>query len=332
MEQYNQSPLSLIDTSFENYVRKRKFTADSHMVNGVPDYAFALDYELRQKLMKVPHLYNLAKKYTATYTAHEIQMMNQQGIAVTPDHFGEIYQMGVDCAHKLGIGVPNIFIINRSDMNAYTYATDQASPVIVLHSGIVERMTPGELKAIIAHECGHIHNEHLVLKYFLTSIIDAGASFAGSLLLTGANLMLATFWTRASEVSCDRASLICCDDPMDAYNAMFKLLYGGMINRDTKMNVDALRDQLEETLNNPTRIMELGQFYASNNGYGGIQIGASLMDHPGTLRRIFTEMEFMECETMYQWRPDLKKPGMTLRSKAETDERCKKLVNILDNK
>lgn len=332
MEQYNQSPLSLIDTSFENYVRKRQYNADSHLHHGVPDYAFALDYELRNKLMQIPHLYTLAKKFSATYTANEIQMLNQRGIRVSPEHFGDIYQMGVDCAKTLGIGVPNMFIINDPTLNAYTLATDLSSPVVCLNSGLVERATPGGLKAVIAHECGHIHNEHLVLQYFLKYLLNVGTGAIGSIVLSVSNRMLVSFWDRAMEVSSDRAALLCCDDPQDVLEYRFRSLFGATLNRDTKMNIDALREQLEETLNNPTRILELGQMSVTSNGYGSVTVGTAFNTHPSSLRRIFAQMEFMECETLYQWRPDLKKPGMTIRTKAETDERCKKIINVFDNK
>ena len=51
--------------------------------------------------------------------------------------------------------------------------------------------------------------------------------------------------------------------------------------------------------------------------------------HPITIKRIMADLEFAECETLYQWRPDLKQPGQTLRSQEETDARCKKFIDVI---
>lgn len=307
------SPLDKIDISFTHYVDRRKAAENQHMVNGIPSYAFALDYELREKLKSIPGFYSISQKICGTIVARQIQLANQQGLAVGPDQFPEIYKMGVDCAKRLGIGIPNIFVINDTSINAYTIAADDVSPIIVLHSGIVERMTPGELKCVIGHECGHIHNEHGVYKTVIDSILSSGKGTVG-LILSAANIALMQFWTRAGEITADRAAIICADDVADAMNVNKKLIYGATMNTGYEVNIDALREQLEVTLNNPTRIIEI------------------MSNHPNSIRRVLADKEFEECEVFYQWRPELKKPGAVMRTKKETDQRCQKLVNIMNNK
>ena len=129
-------------------------------------------------------------------------------------------------------------------MNAFTYATDDVTPMIVLFSGLVERMTPGELKCVIAHECGHIHNQHLVFQNVINAILNSGAGSFG-LVLSLANIALMQFWTRAGEVTADRAALICADDPELARNVNAKLLYGGMLNNAGQVDMESLRQQLD---------------------------------------------------------------------------------------
>lgn len=319
MESYRinirRSPLDGIDTSFAHYVEKRREDAGKHMVGSVPDYAFSLDYELRRRLDRIPHFYSVCKKINATIETREIQIYNQQAVAVGPNQYPEIYQMGVDCAHKLGIGLPNIFIYNDTTMNAFTYASDMVSPMIVLYTGIVDRMTPGELKCVIGHECGHIHNQHTVYQNVINKLLNSKSGITGAV-LSCANIALMQLWIRAGEVTADRAAMLCADDLRDNTNVQAKLFSGGTINKEFQheLDVNALRAQLDMTLENPTRILE------------------ALSNHPSSVRRIFACMEFEECEVFYQWRPELKKPGIALRSREETDERCKKLVNIWNNR
>lgn len=319
MESYvintKHSPLRGMDTDFSHYVEKRQESAARHMKGSVPDYAFALDYDLRRKLDQIPHFFSISKKICATIETRQIQLYNQKAILTGPAQYAEIYQMGIDCAHRLGIGVPNIFVYSSTEMNAFTYASDNTSPMIVLYTGIIDRMTPGELKCIIGHECGHIHNQHCVYKNVIGTLLSSGSGTLG-FVLSMANMALMQFWTRAGEITADRASMLCADDVRDAVRAQEKLLSGGIINKEfqNEIDIDALRAQLDMTLDNPTRILEIES------------------DHPSGVRRIFACKEFEECELFYDWRPELKKPGNIMRTKEETDERCKKLVNILDNK
>ena len=48
--QESRSPLSLIDTSFDRYVKMRQASAQEHMDGGVPDYSFALDEQMRKRV------------------------------------------------------------------------------------------------------------------------------------------------------------------------------------------------------------------------------------------------------------------------------------------
>lgn len=310
------SPIRMIDTSFENYVTKRKRETGIHMKGTVPDYAFSLDYELRSRLDQIPHFYSLCKRITSTIENRMMQITNQGALQVGPKQFPEIYQMGVECARRLGIGIPNIYIENDLEMNAYTYASDDTSPLLVLKTGMVDRLTPGELKAVIGHECGHIHNQHLVYQNVINKILTGTSGLAGSFVLSTANQSLMHFWTRAAEVTADRAALICADNVQDVINVDAKLASGGTLNTTYQktVDIDAIYEQLSMTLDNPTRLLEI------------------VSAHPAFARRVFCDKEFEQCEVLYSWRPDMKKPGMRIHTKEETDAKCKKLVNIYRNK
>lgn len=313
-EKNYKSPLDSIDVSFSNYVAMRKREESLHMEDGVPDYAFDLDYELRRRMEQIPHFTGLCKKISATIETRAIQIYNQQAVAVSPEQYGEIYSMGTDCAKRLGIGTPNIFVYPSPQINAFTCASDTISPMIVLYSGIVDRLKPAELKCVIAHECGHIHNEHTIYQNVVGEILNSGSGILG-FFLSVANMALMQFWTRACEITADRAAVICADNVEDAVNVQKKLFSGATFNAEFQenLNLDALKAQLDVTLNNPSRLYEI------------------MSDHPSGLRRIFCMKEFEECEIYYKWRTEKKKPGSIGRNKEETDERCRKLVNIWNN-
>lgn len=317
-DQENLSPVRSMEHSFRTYVKRRKAVEERRMSgNGLPDYAFSVDYEYRKKLDAIPHFYNLAKKICATYASRTLQETNLRGMLVGPEQYPDIYQMGCDCARILGIGIPNIYIVNDQSINAYTVGTDDVEPLIVIHSGLYERVTPGELRCVIGHECGHIHNQHGVYNMIKQLLMAAGTSAAGMISAQLMNLMtmgaefLLNAWSRAAEVTCDRAGMICGERVEDAYNVNAKLLYGAAIGDQGTVNLEALKKQLEMQMGTIARLDEL------------------LTSHPTSVRRIMAEMEFSECEVFYRWRPELKEAGQNMRSREETDERCRRYVDVV---
>ncbi len=331
------SPLANFDYSFAHYLQKRKARISSGMDgNGIPNYAYKPDYDLRKKLDSMPGLFNAARNITATYASRYLQQENMKSLAVGPHQFPEVYQIGCDCAKKLGIAVPNIYIQPSEVVNAYTFATDDDEPFIVVTSLLLKRMSLGELKAVIGHECGHIQNYHstytVLCQLLFSGGVIGGTILGGTILggpalsallepvlaiLTSGMKMALNMWSRAAEVTADRAAMICCDDLEDAYRVNKKFLYGAVEVEDkidTELSTKTLKEQMEMTMNNPNRLYEL-QY-----------------SHPLSIKRIFAEMEFAESETLYKWRPDLKTPGCIMRTKEEVDRRCKRYIDVVNGK
>ncbi len=327
-----RSPIEGMNCSFADYAAKRKAMLTAHMSgNGLPDYAYSMDYEYRKKLDAVPGLFKTLKRTLSPAIQESYHEYLRKGVKASPAQFGEIYRMGCDCAKALGIGIPTIVVCGKirvgntyDEMNAVSYCVDDQEPLIVVTSLMVERMTPGELKAVIGHECGHTHNNHGI--YQTAASILANLGVGGLAIMPGYRTlariasmgvdMLLQMWGRAAEVTADRAAMVCAS-PEDAYGAEKKLLYGGAHiggTVDTDLNVEELRKQLD-AMN--------GSFY---------RLGELSANHPAGARRLFAEMAFSECETLYSWRPDLKKPGRTLRSKSETDEICRNILSVMKGK
>lgn len=338
MSNFIDTPLEGLDYNFLSYLTKKKEFERKHLDgNGLPNYAFKTDYELRKKLDSMPGVYKFAKTYCATVVPQNIQKYSMEGITVGPNQFPEIYEMVRDCANTLGIGIPTLIIVpyfeGGGDFNACTMATDDIEPVILVTGLIVERFTADELKSVIAHECGHIHNNHTLYSLITSILIEAGingligfaaaqgASIPGLQLLLNSLTMGAQvalqMWSRAAEVSADRASVICMGGTDAVKSSLGKFMYNGAdLSNSTsaEINIDALKEQMNLILNSPYRINEL------------------MASHPISIKRVFAALDFAECEKFYDWRPDLKVAGKKLHTKDETDNRCKKYINVLDTK
>lgn len=316
----SQSPLSNMDLSFRTYLNQRLAKNALHITgDDVPDYAYGMDYELRKRLDSIPGLLSFAKKLYGTIASNQMQEANRSGVCVSPTQFPDVYAIACECADRLGIAIPNVYILNNQATNASACCMDDIQPFIIVYSGMYERVTPGELKACIGHECGHIQNNHLVYQNFCNMLLNG--AIAGVSVLAQQFVELATYgaeaalyaWSRAAEVTADRAGMICADTLMDSHMLNAKLMYGATW-KEQEIDFAALREQLDMQMGNVARW------------------GEWISDHPSTVRRIVAEQEFAECETFYAWRPDRKRPDSILRSKEECDRRCKTYIDLSSGK
>ncbi len=312
---YN-SPLSAVQADFGSYINKMRMRDDAHRVNGIPDYAFALDYKLREQIRKLPFFYTLSKKVAEQSEALMRQVHIANAIQAGPNQFPDIYEMAADCAKRLGIGSPNVFILHDQSINAYTYAGETVSPMIVIHSGLIERMTPGELKCVIAHECAHVQNEHTVYQsiynLIMGTLVNVNSISASVLaLISETTYLLLHSWYRAAEVTCDRAAMICADNIEDAIRVNKKLAYGTFINREEEVSIEEVRKQFNDLSATVSLFTELQS------------------THPAAIRRILLSEEFTRCDVLYKWRPEFKKPDMIVYSKEECDKICEKYTAVI---
>ncbi|NEQ27757.1 MAG: M48 family metallopeptidase, partial [Microcoleus sp. SIO2G3] len=220
-------------------------------------------------------------------------------------------------SHRLGIGVPQIFIQGDSNSNAYTFATDDVAPITVLSSQIAESFTPEELKFVIGHECGHIHNLHGVyntVSEIMTNQLAEGILQAVptqgvlNLIIKGGLTIFFKRWSRCAEITCDRAGLICCGDVKTAETALIKLITGSG-NSLQEINIEKFREQIKKVQSTPIQLIEL------------------FSTHPLISKRIAALHLFANCDVFHSWRPESRSQGS--RSKQETDNLCEQVIRVL---
>lgn len=315
---FSTNPTAVIDLNFKHYLQSREGELSSHLVGGIPDYAFSLDQKLRQQITAMGPVRAIAKSLVSIVVPMYKQIQQMQSVAVGPQQYPEIYAIGEDCARRLGIGIPQIFVYYSPMLEAYTIAMDDVAPMIVLSSALVEAFEPQELKFVIGHECGHIHNLHGVyntavelMTNSLAAVILTSIPALGALkfVIQGGLLLFFMRWSRCAEVSCDRAGLICCGDVTTATVALAKLATGG-VDRLQGINIQEYLKQIRNVQSTPVRLLELTQ------------------SHPLIHKRIEALRLFAECEVLHSWRPELRS-STPVRSKPETDDLCEQFIRVL---
>ena len=144
-----------------------------------------------------------------------------------------------ECAETLGVPKPAVHVRNSPFAQAYVvHAFDRDH--LVLTSGLLNLYAgrPEELKFVVGHELGHVKCGHQDLKNKAFGLLSAVQAINLAVVPDKCQAVLPTLglgrlytWCRESEISADRAGLLCCGEPRVAYRAIMRLQHG--LNADS---------------------------------------------------------------------------------------------------
>ena len=230
------------------------------------EYIHPLDSKALAALRAIPGIDSALKKLLAVTGESAIRVMFMaSAVKVTPSQCPDLYaKLQIACT-TLGVDMPDLFIQQNPIVNAFTGGVER--PVIVLHSSLLERLNEEEILAVIAHEVGHIHAEH-VLYLTAARLIEALANLSVSRLIPGSEIVkfivsagigsALLAWARRAELSCDRAALLVTQDPHVIGRTMMKLAGGTFAS---KIDYDQFLEQAREFQENYDQ-KKLDKFWA----------------------------------------------------------------------
>lgn len=205
-----------------------------------------VDLQQTKILERVPGLKFVVKSILAPAYEKSLRLeLISSSILVGPKQLPHIHKLVLEAAEVLGIPVPQLFIQQSPEVNAYTLAIsgEKKSHVVVVHTALVELLTEEELKTVIAHEMGHLACDHgvWVTAWNMMSLGIDVLGLVPGIALDGLKLSLRK-WDRAAELSADRAALLVVGDPKIVVSVLMKLS-GGSSKLSESLNVDAFMEQ-----------------------------------------------------------------------------------------
>ncbi|BAM51309.1 hypothetical protein BEST7613_2378 [Synechocystis sp. PCC 6803] len=157
-----------------------------------------------------------------------------------------LHQLLLDACKILDLEAPELYIQQNPQPNAYTFAMRGKKPFMVMHTSLVDMLTPAEIQAVMAHELGHLKCEHGVyLTLANIMVLAAGLIPNWGAVLTQSLQSQMLEWVRCAEFSCDRAALLAVQDPKVVMSVLMKLA-GGSPQLAPLLNLDAFIDQARE--------------------------------------------------------------------------------------
>lgn len=166
-------------------------------------------------------------------------------IRVSDRQYPLLHQILSECATALDVQpVPELYVQQNPMPTAMTVGLDR--PLIVISTGMLDLVDENGLRFILGHEIGHVLSGHAVYRTMLLQLINIASSIQWMPLgYWGLRAIIQGLneWYRKSELSCDRAGLLCGQDPEAALRVHATL--AGAQNPD-EMDVAGFLDQAKE--------------------------------------------------------------------------------------
>jgi Zn-dependent protease with chaperone function len=239
---------------FEAFVaRKKSERAGGGDETSGHEYAYVMDRQTRAAFERAkPVELAVASTVRMFKTVWKGQLLGS-AVKVGERQFPRIQSLVKTCADTLQIQMPQVYIVNSPHLNAATYGTNEES-FIMVHSALVDHYTDEELLTVLGHECGHIHNSHVVYLTALHYLTKMAGVFVQW--ITQPALIALRAWSRRAEITCDRAGMLCSKNDQVSARALTKLVLGSRKLYD-EFNIEAFLDQYEEGKDGLGRYMEV---------------------------------------------------------------------------
>lgn len=208
------------------------------------NFRHPLDIEATNALKQLPGIDLLVRQLLGPLGEQFFYMENiAASVLVGEAQLPHLHQILLDACMVLDLEPPQLYVRQHPVPNAYTLAMRGKQPFIVVHTSLLELLTPEEIQAVLGHELGHLKCEHGVYLTLANLIVLAAgqiSTWGGILAQSMQNQILE--WVRCAEFTCDRAALLATQDPKVVVSVLMKLA-GGSPSLAPNLNVDAFLAQ-----------------------------------------------------------------------------------------
>ena len=109
----------------------------------------------------------MAKRSTGTVIIEQPQTRQEQWLVQTV----------TELAEEAGIGMPEVGIFPSEASNAFATGWNRNDALVAVSTGLLERFSPEEARAVMAHEIGHVANGDMVTLTLIQGVVNTFVMF-----------------------------------------------------------------------------------------------------------------------------------------------------------
>lgn len=272
-------------------------------------YAHPVDQQVIGMLSLARPVKSVVEAVVEAHYRYSLSQLLAHSARVTSKQFPSVHRCVGQAVAALRIVPPQVFVKQDPAPNAYTLGTDQHA-ILVVTSALVDVMGNDELLFVVAHECGHIHAEHTTYHTLAGMLTTGVVPRVAQPIIMPLKLALMT-WSRRSEITADRAGLLCSRD-FKASSRALAILATGSHKLADELDLKTFVDQVRDVRDSATvfRLTEL------------------LEDHPLLAKRVQALSLFGRSRAYQDWTGSSAVPGPTL-EREQLDALTTELLRIV---
>ncbi|MFH1464271.1 MAG: M48 family metallopeptidase [Pseudomonadota bacterium] len=195
----------IASTAYEHSLDRASLQA----LKAVPGFPAAVRWLIAQLPERLQHLQALA----ATIRCDEQQFPALSGLL-------DQARRRLDIPYR-----PALYLDESPYMNAMTIGVEH--PLITVNSALLDQFDDEEVIAVLAHELGHLHADHVLYMTMARILVTLGRMTSNVISLLSFPIQLALLkWQRCAELTADRAGLLGCRDLRVALSVQLKMAGG----------------------------------------------------------------------------------------------------------
>jgi Zn-dependent protease with chaperone function len=177
--------------------------------------------------------------------------------------------------------IPDLYLTQFPLANAMTIGS--GAPIVVANSQLIFLLDDAGQRVVFGHEAAHVLSDHVLYRtalVILMMLADAARlPFVAGLPLMAVRAALLE-WSRAAELTCDRAAALVVRDPLAVCRTLLVLSAGTAADR---LDLDAFMTQSQEYREEPSPLARLTRL--------GAELGVT---HPLPVRRVHELMQWVQ--------------------------------------
>lgn len=172
---------------------------------------------------------------------------------------------------------PELYLMQNPLANAMTVGAGK--PIVVVNSELVQLLDAEQLRAVFAHEAGHVLSDHVLYRTALVVILRLTSLPGIPLPLFPLKAALME-WFRAAELSCDRAAALVTRDPVAVCGALMTIAAGA---EASKLDLDVFMRQGQDYREKASPFDKLSRLLVDLN-----------LTHPMSVQRVHELMKWVK--------------------------------------
>jgi Zn-dependent protease with chaperone function len=208
-----------VDFDFPKWLAQRRNQASEAAREG-STYAYPGEQSFRQTLSIAPPVRMALEATTRLWRDVARTELLGQATKVSDEQYPRVFLAAKAAGAALKVRVPPIFAAPSSSIGIKVLGTEDA-PHLIVNLDLAEKLDEQELIAGIAHELGHVQNNHILYATALHYLTHSAAFFVRWAVQPA--ILTLRAWSRRAEITCDRAALLAQKDLHTTLTALVKI-------------------------------------------------------------------------------------------------------------